>query len=419
MTPDSHNPHVQILQQVSIFQGLDRSTLVKIGEALRPVQFSAQQEVFRKGDQGTSMFIIVRGEVMAHDGHGHVFGHMRDGQFFGEYALLDTEARSASITAVTDVEALRLQQADFYEILGNNIDVVKSMLQVFTKRLRTNNALQEELASSNRKIQQQKEQIEAQHKELAVKNEKITSSINYAKRIQAVMLPSIPTLRQAFRDLFILYKPRDIVSGDFYWFTEAHGKSYFAVADCTGHGVPGALMSMTGAMLLNHVIKEKGVESVDGVLKELHLGVANLLNAKESNVQDGMDIALCCIDRERKILSYSGAKQALLYIENGEAVMIKPNKEPIGGSAYQYYRTYDRHDIELRDGMTFYISSDGYQDQFNKAGQKFLRKRMRELLIEIHQRPLEEQAMILDRSIEDWKKGTEQTDDILVAGFKV
>lgn len=424
MQEQNHNQKLEVLKGVSIFNGLEETTLIQISEAMNPISFQASEDILHKGELGTSMYIIVEGKVLAHDGKGHQFGTMGDGQFFGEYALLDTEARSASIKALEYTEAFVLQQNDFYNILGNNIDVVRGMLQLFTKRLRTNNALQEQLASSNRKIQQQNEeitaqksQIEEQNKEMADKNSKITASINYAKRIQAVMLPVITDVRKAFKDLFILYKPRDIVSGDFYWFAEAHGYHYFAVADCTGHGVPGALMSMTGAMLLNHVVKEKGLTTVDDILKELHLGVANLLNAKESNVQDGMDIALCRIDKQQMTMDFAGAKQPLIYIKNGEPITIKPNREPIGGSAYQYYRTYESHTIDVEEGMVFYISSDGYPDQFNKNGKKFLKKKFRELLVEIHKRPLEEQLVILDRTIEDWKKNTQQTDDILVAGF--
>lgn len=410
---------LKILKNVSIFQELDEDTLLKISKALNPIHFPAGTDILHKGDQGTSMYIIVEGKVRAHDGQGHTFGYMNDGQFFGEYALLDTEARSASIDAVEDTNAFVLRQVDFYETLGHNIDVVRSLLQVFTRRLRTNNALQEELASSNRKIQQQNDQIESQNKELAEKNQNITASINYAKRIQAVMLPSIPNIKQNFQGLFLFYRPRDIVSGDFYWYTEAHGKTYFAVADCTGHGVPGALMSMTGAMLLNHVVKENGIKEVDQILKELHLGVANLLNTKESNVQDGMDIGLCCIDRAEGQLHFAGAKQPLMYVSKGQMHVIKPNREPIGGNAYQFYRTYNKHTIPLDPGNVYYISSDGFQDQFGSNNKKFLRKRFRTLLHEIYHKPFEEQHQILDKVMDDWMEDASQTDDMLVAGFKV
>ena len=410
---------LKILRNVSIFQEIDQNTLLKISKAMRPIHFPANTDILHKGDQGTSMYIIVQGKVRAHDGQGHTFGFMNDGQFFGEYALLDTEARSASIEAVEDTNAFVLQQQDFYEILGNNIDVVRSLLGVFTRRLRTNNALQEELASSNRKIQQQNAKIESQNRELAEKNQSITSSINYAKRIQAVMLPAVPEIKEHFEGLFIFYRPRNIVSGDFYWYAEAHGRTYFAVSDCTGHGVPGALMSMTGAMLLNHVVKENGIEDVDLILKELHLGVANLLNSKESNIQDGMDIGLCCIDRKEERLYFAGAKQALMYVSDGEMNVIKPNREPIGGNAYQFYRTYTKHTLPLKKGNVYYISSDGFKDQFGKNNRKFMRKKFRELLYEIYQRPFEEQHQILEKVMDDWMGDVPQTDDMLVAGFKV
>lgn len=419
MDVDAAQVRIDILKNVSIFSGVDQNTLLKIASALSPTHFEEEEDVFRKGDQGTSMYIIVKGKVSVHDGKGHVFGHLNSGQVFGEYALLDTEARSASITAVEKTVALMLEQDTFYEILGNNIEVVKGMLKVFTKRLRTNNALQEQLAESNKKIKQQKKEIEQQNNQLAVKNQKITASINYAKRIQGVMLPTQQEVSQIFKELFILHMPRDIVSGDFYWFTQKNNKYYFAVSDCTGHGVPGALMTMTGAMLLNHAVKEKGLEKAEEILQELHLGVANLLHSKDSNVNDGMDIALCCIDFENQNIVYAGAKQPLWYVSDGEMNVIKPNREPIGGKAYEYYRSYKPHNIPLDKSAVYYMFTDGYQDQFNRHGKKFMRKKFRNLLKDISHRPLAEQYEILKNTINDWKEGSEQTDDILVVGFKI
>lgn len=410
---------INILKGVNIFTGVDQDTLHKIADALKPIHFEVDEEVFRKGDQGTSMYIIVSGKVSVTDGAGYLFGYIQEGQVFGEYALLDTEARSATITAVEDTTALMLEQEVFYGILGNNIEVVKGLLKIFTSRLRSHNTLQEDLAKSNKMIKLQKQEIEQQNSLLAEKNRKITSSINYAKRIQGVMLPTVEEVAEIFNQLFILYKPRDIVSGDFYWFTQRSNKYYFAVSDCTGHGVPGALMTMTGAMLLNHAVKEKGLEKVEEILQELHLGVANLLHAKDSNVSDGMDIALCCIDFDAKEIVYAGAKQPLWFVVNNEMHIIKPNREPIGGKAYEYHRSYLAHRIPLDESAVYYMFTDGYQDQFNQKGKKFLRKRFRELLYDIHHLPLDEQKEILNKTIEDWKQDSDQTDDILVVGFRV
>ncbi|MGB0523635.1 MAG: SpoIIE family protein phosphatase [Flammeovirgaceae bacterium] len=416
---DTAQARINILKNVNIFSGVDDDTLYKIAAALKPINFNKDKDVFRKGDQGTSMYIIVKGKVSVHDGMGYVFGHLKEGQVFGEYALLDTEARSATITAVEQTVALMLDQDIFYGILGDNIEVVKGLLKVFTSRLRSHNTLQEDLVQSNNMIKLQKQEIEEQNELLAYKNRKITASINYAKRIQGVMLPTKQEVAQIFEQLFILYKPRDIVSGDFYWFTQKNNKYYFAVSDCTGHGVPGALMTMTGAMLLNHAVKEKGLEKVEDILQELHLGVANLLQAKDSNVSDGMDIALCCIDVEHQHIIYAGAKQPLWYVLNNKMHVIKPNREPIGGKAYEYFRSYKSHRIPLDKSAVYYMFTDGYQDQFNRHGKKFLRKKFRELLLDIHHRPLTEQHEILNNTIEDWKKEVAQTDDILVVGFRV
>jgi serine phosphatase RsbU (regulator of sigma subunit) len=399
--------------------------LVSIGRTLKPVDFNEGELVFSKGDPGTSMYIITEGRVCAHDGQGHVFVEMGPGQFFGEYALLDTEARSAFITAVAFTKTLVLQQNDFFELLGNNIEVVKAMLRLFTKRLRENNLLQEELAASNRKIQQQNEEIMAQkellaeqHKDLEDKNKKITASITYAKRIQSVMLPEVEFIQEVLPEVFILYKPRDIVSGDFYWFANAHQRHYFVVADCTGHGVPGALMSMTGAMLLNHIVKEKGIKEVEVVLAEMHKGLANFLKARETNVQDGMDMAICAIRPNEGVVEFAGAKLSLMYVKDGVCETIKADREPIGGSAYAT-RDYQRHVVPIYPGATYYMSSDGYADQFSNDGRKFMKKRLREVLEQVHSKDVEEQKNVLDQTIEAWRNGAEQTDDILIAGFRI
>ncbi|MGB0525230.1 MAG: cyclic nucleotide-binding domain-containing protein [Flammeovirgaceae bacterium] len=447
-TPDSEqlNEKVEFLKRVSIFKEVATQSLAAIALVLKEIDTPANTNLFHKGDSGTSMYIIKKGKVSIHDGD-YIFNELVEGEVFGEYALLDTESRSASVTTVTATQLLKLEQNDFYWLMNSNAEVMRGIMRVFTQRLRQHNHLEEALAESNVKIKEQhdlivqenalierqKEEILAQNEEINAQNtkiekqnqlleewnSKITSSINYAKRIQQVSLPSIQVMEEHFREIFILYLPRDIISGDFYWFTQKDGKALLACADCTGHGVPGALMTMAGTMYLNQAVKEFELSDVAQILNELHDGVAGLLRQKEDSVPDGMDVSLCAIDRYKRTIDFAGAKNSMICVKNGEATVIKGNREPIGGNAYLESRDYKKHFIKADAETTYYLFSDGYQDQFSPAGKKYLKKRFREFLERIHALPLVEQKKILEEEIRNWMGDTEQTDDIMLIGFRV
>ncbi len=278
-----------------------------------------------------------------------------------------------------------------------------------------------------KEIQLQKEEIEAkneilseQNKEISEKNASITASINYAKRIQEAMLPLKEKISHGLPENFILFKPRDIVSGDFYWYSEKNGKIIYTAVDCTGHGVPGALMSMIGSEILTTIVNSNGITKADKILSEMNNYVVKALKQEtESLSQDGMDMALCVIDKENKTVEFAGAKNPLVYITNGELKQIKASRYGIGGYQEEE-KTYNSELIQYESPAWFYMFSDGFQDQFGgPKNRKFMIKRLKQLLFDIHYKPMEEQKEILDKVIEEWMKNTAQTDDIILIGFKL
>jgi serine phosphatase RsbU (regulator of sigma subunit) len=265
------------------------------------------------------------------------------------------------------------------------------------------------------------------NKELHRQNENIKSSINYAKRIQEAMLPRKDLQQSLLADSFVLFKPRDVVSGDFYWFSELpNGQAdrsqhdlAFAAIDCTGHGVPGAFMSMIGINSLNGFIN-RGLTETNTLLDMLHAEIRSALRQETTGNNDGMDAALCIYRKQRKVLEFSGAKNPLVYIQNNTLHRIKGDIHAIGGSKSKPSLSFRKHTIAIDQPTTVYLFSDGYRDQFGgKDNAKFMGKRFHELLLEIHKLPMEEQSEVLNKTIEAWKGARTQTDDILVMGVKL
>ncbi|MFZ9955497.1 MAG: PP2C family protein-serine/threonine phosphatase [Flavobacteriales bacterium] len=246
-------------------------------------------------------------------------------------------------------------------------------------------------------------------------NKNITASINYARRIQKAILPTATEMTNFFPQHFVLYEPKDIISGDFYWVAESAGKKFIAVADCTGHGVPGALMSMVGNEILNKIVFEKKLSDTDKILNELHSDLCAALRQSSTEVKDGMDIVLCAFSE--KEVEFSGAKNALYYTFNGELVSIAANREAIGGDNLN--RNFDKHILLKQEGMTFYLCTDGFQDQFGgEKSKKFTVGKLKKTLLDLSQTNIENQKEKLSTTLLDWKKEEEQTDDILVIGVK-
>ncbi len=256
--------------------------------------------------------------------------------------------------------------------------------------------------------------------ELAQKNNEIKDSINYAKRIQNAILVSTEEISESLKECFILFKPKDIVSGDFYFFAKKETSVLIAAADCTGHGVPGALMSMIGTEKLITASIESTNPSI--ILNILNKGIKSSLRQsdQEGSTRDGMDIALTSINLETKQVIYAGANRPIWIIRKGSNNVeeIKATKKAIGGftSDDQYF---DSHEIKFSSGDTFYLFTDGFADQFGHTGKKLMTRRFRELLIEIQHMSMPQQEIYLNEFIENWKRGVEQIDDILVIGVRL
>jgi|688.fasta_scaffold94306_1 serine phosphatase RsbU (regulator of sigma subunit) len=252
------------------------------------------------------------------------------------------------------------------------------------------------------------------------KNREILDSIHYALLIQQAVLPVKKDIYKALKDVFILYKPKDIVSGDFYFFHKNEKYIFIASADCTGHGVPGAFMSMIGSEKL----KEAVLQSTDTseILKTLNKGIKTSLKQSDSyeSTRDGMDIALCSIDTVNCIVKYAGANRPLWIIRKGQGVVdeIKATKKAIGGFT-EDSQHFETHEIKLQKGDTFYISTDGYADTFSVQDKKLTTKKFKELLLSIQDKSMQDQELHLENFIENWKGGAEQIDDILVIGVQL
>ncbi len=249
--------------------------------------------------------------------------------------------------------------------------------------------------------------------------EEIKDSINYAERIQSSILPTVTIIKEQLPNSFILFKPRDVVSGDFYWFNQIDGKLFFACVDCTGHGVPGAFMSMIGNSLLNEIVLTKKITSPSAILSSLNKSIFKVLKQNTSESRDGMDMALCMIDPKTNTLTYAGANRELLLIRNAELIEYKPTKSAIGGFT-DSETVFVETTIDVKTNDLFYMTTDGYADQFGgEKGKKLMTKTFKEFLLKIQHLPMPQQQEQLNKKITDWMGAHAQVDDILVIGIKL
>jgi serine phosphatase RsbU (regulator of sigma subunit) len=263
-------------------------------------------------------------------------------------------------------------------------------------------------------------QIEDQNKALEEKNHEITDSINYAKKIQSALIPSEEEFAANFKESFVLLKPKDIVSGDFYWTTTKNGKIYYATADCTGHGVPGGFMTMLGISFLDEIVNEKNILEPGQVLDHLSERIIHTLKQTGSSGEnkDGMDVVLVCVEPDYSKLTYAAANNSLYILRDGQITEYKPNKQPCG--FHHEPKPFEQHEIVLRQGDCIYTFSDGYPDQFGgEKGKKFKYRQLEHKLLAVRDKSMNDQKWILNDVIEEWRGNLEQVDDILVIGVRV
>ncbi len=261
--------------------------------------------------------------------------------------------------------------------------------------------------------------LKVQNDIIAEKNKSITDSITYAKRLQNAILPA-SVVTEKLPEHFILYQPKDIVSGDFYWVSHHYPKFMVAAVDCTGHGVPGALLSIVGHNAISQTVNELGITQPDKVLNSMNALIKNVLHQdKSSDIRDGMDMALCTFDRSTNILEFAGANNPLYIVSNGQLSIIKGARLSVG-SVEEVVTMHTNHTIQLKAGDCFYIFSDGYADQFGgDNNKKYKTSRLRELLLSVNSKPMSLQKQLINEAFVSWKGSYEQVDDVLVIGIRV
>ncbi len=339
-----------------------------------------------------------------------------------EYELqkLKEQEQQAKLEAWKRVQRTRLISLGI--VIGLLSLITLLILWQFRQKRRANKLLKEQ----NEQIEKQKNEIENQRDLAQKQKQKITDSIEYAQRIQSAILPPDAILKNSLDDYFILFRPKDIVSGDFYWASQKDEKLIIAAADCTGHGVPGAFMSMLGIAFLNEIVNKMAINkhisalNSDEILNTLRENVISSLHqtGEPTEPKDGMDIAICIIDLERKKIQFSGANNPLYLIRNGELIEYKADKMPV---SYHQYRdvSFVRQEIDLKASDCLYIFSDGYIDQFGgDKGLKFYSRRFKDLLIANADKSMERQKEILNKTINEWMDKRAQLDDMLIIGIR-
>jgi serine phosphatase RsbU (regulator of sigma subunit) len=283
-----------------------------------------------------------------------------------------------------------------------------------TRSLRRSNQLLKEKELAGIEIAAQKEQ-------LSLKNKNITESINYAKRIQEAMLPSPETFSKFLPESFVFYNPKDIVSGDFYWINQSGNKIFLAAVDCTGHGVPGALMSMIGNELIRNIINVQKITEPAQILDKLNYGISDSFNKEIDRItlKDGMDLSFCVLDLENKMLEFAGAFNPIYLVRDEKITEMRGNRYSVGLAEDPNRQKFTNHVVPLLKNDIIYMFTDGYVDQFGgPKDKKFMYRRFRHLLLTIHKLNMEQQLMIIKDTIEEWTGKMEQIDDILVIGFR-
>ena len=307
-----------------------------------------------------------------------------------------------------------------YEPLSEEDMLGHALLKMRDELGQRERVLEQKVHERTEEVVRQKEEVERQSRRVVELYKNVTDSIRYAKRLQDSILPPGKRIRELLPESFVYYRPKDIVSGDFYWVDQVDGRVAFAAVDCTGHGVPGAFMSLIGHNGLNQAVRERGAGRPSEVLKVLNKIAFEALHKDREQflVRDGMDMALCNYDPERRVLEYAGANSPLYVVRGGEVLRFQPDKRPIGSFDLEGQEFTD-HRILLEQGDMVYIFSDGYADQFGgPRGKKFLYKRFRDLLLEISRFPAESQSGMLEEAFRGWRGIHEQVDDILVIGMR-
>jgi serine phosphatase RsbU (regulator of sigma subunit) len=342
------------------------------------------------------------------------------------FALADRVNTIRKEKEKAQIEALKATEENARIIMEQN-EMLERKVEERTRELQQK---QEEILVQNEELQQQREEIMAQrdfierkNNELVELNRHMSQSIQYASQIQKAILPKSEVIKPNLQDFFVLYLPKDVVSGDFYWYSKIENRQFFAAVDCTGHGVPGAFMSMIGNALLNKIINENRIYDPAKVLEMLNEEVINALKQRETGNNDGMDVCLCCIEEranEQFLVSFAGARRPLYIFKNDEIIELKGSRNHIGGSSIGITQAPFKSSHSVLDrGDVVYLSTDGYVDNPNPNREKFGTERFKTLLLLYGKESLDRQKTFLLDELKTFQKNTPQRDDILVMGVKL
>lgn len=301
-----------------------------------------------------------------------------------------------------------------------NAEKKKAVEKIINLQRDANELLEHRVAQRTKELTQKQVALEEQQKALQFAYSQIRDSVRYARRIQQRILEDPTSLSLMFPQNFIFFQAKDIVSGDFYWFNQIGDNKILIVADCTGHGVPGSFMTIMGIDFLNEIIIEKQIQEPDQILKELDQKIIHHLRQeiRGGEVHDGMDISILIYQEKERSIKFAGAKSPLILIRNQALEVFKGGRFSVGGYYLEQKKAFQTHLMEIKEGDAFYLFTDGYVDQFGQANnRKFMRKRFKELLLRIHQRPIDQQKEAVIAQLKQWKGNKNQTDDILVIGL--
>jgi serine phosphatase RsbU (regulator of sigma subunit)/Tfp pilus assembly protein PilF len=391
---------------LSLAQETDNKRLIEI------IYGSLAETYFATGD----MFMAYSFLQLHNNAKEQVFNELSDRRIAELESAYEIEKKQAEIEALKVESELQQLQIQNDKIIITSVVIVSFLVVglslVIFQELRT-------IKKNKRQLEAQNIELEAQKLIIQEKNDSITESIDYAKSVQHSLLQfNVPQRNQ--NDFFVLFKPKDIVSGDFFWFSALKDRHVVAAIDCTGHGVAGAFMTVIGHSSLEQIINRDQDTSPALILSKLDEQVRNSINQTDKTTSThGMDVALCSIDRKEGKLYFSGANRPLYQIRNNEINVVKGTKRTIGDMEENPLK-FEEHQLDIEEGDIFYIFSDGYPDQFGGPdSKKFMVSNFKKMLLKIHQKPLADQHEVLKTTLSDWRKGGEQTDDILVIGFKV
>lgn len=309
----------------------------------------------------------------------------------------------------------------YYKPLSEGDTLGQALLKMRDDLAENERVLEQKVVERTEEVVRQKEEIQEKNQELEILYKQVTDSIHYAKRIQEAILPPQELFDQLLPNSFVLYKPKDIVSGDFYWLDKKGESVFCAAVDCTGHGVPGAFMSIVGSNLLKDAVNNSDFYAPSEIMDKLNEGVTSTLHVglTEKQTKDGMDMTLCSFDFKKMELQFAAAFNPLYLVRNGQMIQYKADKFPVGAFVGEK-RKFANNSIQLQKGDMVYIFSDGYADQFGgPKGKKFMAGTFRNLLLEVSALTASEQRKKLDDTIEMWRGHLEQVDDILIIGIKI